>query len=373
MSFAPVLESWPRDRIADLIHRTRSRDVDTALARAERSIKDLAALLSLQARPRFEAMAVEANRLTRRHFGRVVGLYAPLYLSNICTSDCAYCGFSIRSGRRLKRLTLSSEEICRECEALSARGFQHILMVTGEAPQVVTPDYLEEAVTIARKYFPSVSVEVQALSGERYRRLCERGIEGVTLYMETYDRPTYARVHRRGAKLDFRDRLDAIERAGRAGARRINIGALLGLHPWRIEGFRLALHARYLQKECWQSAFSISFPRLRYVPEGFTIPYPVGDADLVHLMLALRLFLPEAGFTLSTRERPEFRDHVITLGVTLLSAGSSTRPGGYTCTGVETLEQFEVEDQRPPDQVAAAIRRAGYDPVWKDFDRAFDG
>jgi len=205
-----------------------------------------------------------------------------------------------------------------------------------------------------------------------YARMCASGLEGVTLYMETYDRTTYAEVHLLGDKADYDYRLDAIERAGRAGARRLSVGALLGLYDWRIDGFWTALHAHHLQKTCWQSAIGVSFPRLLHAPDRYPVAKPVSDKQLVQLMLATRLVLPEAGFNLSTRERPAFRDKLIPLGVTMMSAGSSTRPGGYGLYGEETLEQFPIEDQRSPAQICEVIRTAGYEPVWKDFDRAFD-
>lgn len=373
MRFAEVLEEWPAARIADAINRSNPAAVDAAVAKRERGPTDLAALLSPAARPRLEHLAAAANRLTRRRFGRTIGLYAPLYLSNVCVNSCAYCWFSATGGHETKRITLAAPEIRAECRALAARGFRHVLLVAGEHPRVVDLPYLEEAVTIAREFFSSVSVEVQTLLGPEYRRLSERGLEGVTLYMETYDRETYDQLHPRGGKAGFLRRLDAVEDAGRAGVRAIAIGALLGLAPWRIEAFRLALHAWYLEKACWQCEVSISLPRLRHAPEGFSIPAPVDDVDLVQMLLALRLVLPEAGFNLSTREPAELRDHLIPLGITRMSAGSSTRPGGYATTGQETLSQFDVEDRRFPQEVAAAIRRAGYDPVWKDADRTLTG
>ena len=189
--------------------------------------------------------------------------------------------------------------------------------------------------------------------------------------METYDPETYKRMHLVGAKKDYDFRLDASERAGLAGVRRLGIGVLLGLFHWRVDAFWLALHARRLQKQCWQSAVSVSFPRLRHTPRRFSVPAMVSDRELVQLMLALRLFLPEVGFNLSTREAPEFRDRLIPLGITMMSAGSSTRPGGYSTYGEETLEQFEIEDDRSPEAVVDVIRKSGYDPVWKDFDQAF--
>jgi 2-iminoacetate synthase len=370
MNFLKVLESWPRERILGLIAAAGPEDVSRALAREQHSVEDLAALLSPQAAPYLEEMARLAHRLTRRQFGRTIGLYVPIYLSNICTADCTYCFYAVQSGGQGTRRTLTLDEIRGECETLARHSFQTVLLLTGDAPQAAPVDYLAQAVAVAREYFASVSVEVYALSEKGYQRLVDQGLEGVTLYMETYDRDTYARVHRRGKKQDFVHRLDAIERAGRAGARRLSIGALLGLFDWRLEGFWTALHARYLQKECWQSAVSVSFPRLRNAPPRHAVLHPMSDRELVQLMLALRLFLPEVGFNLSTRERADLRDRLIPLGVTMMSAGSSTRPGGYAL-GEETLAQFEIEDRRSPEEVAAVIRRAGYDPVWKDFDRAF--
>ncbi len=373
MGFLEHLAAWPDARIAELIGGCGPHDVEAAIAKPVRGTRELAALLSPAARPHLETLAAEANRLTRRHFGRTVGLYAPLYLSNVCAGSCAYCWFSTTARGHMRRVTLGEKEIRAECEALAARGLRQVLLVSGEAPAVVDLPYLERAVTIARASFPAVSVEVQALGEPEYRSLCGCGIEGVTLYMETYERETYRRVHVRGGKANFERRLMAVELAGRAGVRTLTIGALLGLAPWRAEAFRLALHARYLQRACWQSAVAVAFPRLRHVPGGFSIPAPVEDADLVQMLLALRLVLPDAGFAVSTRERAEFRDCLIPLGVTRMSAGSSTRPGGYAAGGEETLSQFDIADRRPAAEVAAAIARLGYDPVWKDFDRAFVG
>jgi len=371
MVLADELAAWPCERVADLMAEALPRHVEAALHRDEHTWPDLAALLSPCAKAFLEPMAREAQRITRRQFGRVINLYAPIYLSNACAADCLYCGFAAQSGMRQRRVTLDAQTIRAECRALSEHGFQSVLLLTGEAPYVTPLSFLEEAVGIAREYFASVSIEMFAMDHDAYRTLCETGLDGVTLYMETYHRPTYEQVHRAGVKRDYEYRLDALERAGLAGARRLNLGALLGLFDGRIEAFWMALHARHLQKTCWQSAVAVSFPRLRTAPPRFDIPAPVGDTDLVQLLLALRLFLPECGFTLSTRESASFRDALFPLGVTMMSAGSSTRPGGYASCGDETLEQFEVRDSRTPEEVVAAIRAAGYDPVWKDFDSAF--
>ncbi len=371
MGFRSELYLWPADKVRDLVMRRTPADVERALAANRRSVADLAALLSPAAEPALEDMARQAQRLTRRYFGRTMGLYVPLYISNVCLADCLYCGYAVRSSDKSKRRSLSADEIRSECEALASQGFQNVLILSGEARRAVPVERIAEAVGIARTFFPSVSIETYALSTEDYRRLADAGIEGVTLYMETYDAATYSRVHLSGEKADFESRLDAIERAGEAGVRRLSIGALLGLYDWRREGFWMGLHARYLQKACWRSSLCVSFPRLRRAPARFTIENAVADRELVQLILAMRLFLPDAGFNLSTREEAGLRDRLMPLGVTMMSAGSSTRPGGYSEADAQTLEQFEVDDARSPAEVAEAIRRAGYDPVWKDFDKAF--
>jgi 2-iminoacetate synthase len=370
--FTQILDAWPEARLREAIDRAGAGEVRRALRREFLQPEDLAALLSPAAAPFLEDLAQAAHRLTRQHFGRTIGLYAPIYLSNLCYSDCTYCGFALHSGSQGEKRTLTSAEIRAECAVLAGHGFQSVLLLTGEAPQAAPVSYLARAVAIAREYFVSVAVEVYALDQEDYRLLVNRGLEGVTLYMETYHRETYAQVHRRGRKSDYDYRLEAIARAGRAGARRLSLGALLGLYHWWADGFWLGLHARHLQKECWQSAISISFPRLRHAPERFRVRHLPSDRELVQLMLALRIFLPEVGCNLSTRESARLRDSLIPLGVTMMSAGSSTRPGGYAHLDNDAaLEQFEIEDGRSPGEVAEAIRRAGYDPVWKDFDRAF--
>ena len=371
MSFLKELEAWPPERVRELIGRATPHDVSRALNREVCFPEDLAALLSPHAVPRLEDMAHLAQRLTRRHFGRTISLFVPLYISNVCRSDCTYCGYSRGSGNRGARRTLTAAEIRTECETLARHGFQNLLLLTGEAPKVSSVEYIAAAVAIAREYFASVSVEVYALDEAGYRDLVAVGLEGVTLFMETYHRETYSQVHLGGQKKDFNYRLGAMERAGRAGVRRLGLGALLGLYDWREDGFWTALRARYLQKDCWQSAISISFPRLRDVPARHSIHHALTDREFVQLMLAMRIFLPEVGFTLSTREQAKLRDKLIPLSVTMMSAGSSTRPGGYSTCGEETLEQFEIEDRRSPAEVAEVIRQAGYDPVWKDFDRAF--
>ena len=373
MSFLEELGAWPRERVAALYENVTEADVLAAIGREERTLRDLAALLSPAARPHLETMAREAQKLTRHHFGRTISLYAPIYISNLCAADCLYCGFAVCSGVLDERVTLTNDQIEAECIALKNMVYDSVLLLTGEAPKAVPPSKIAAAVALANRHFSSVSVEVYSLDAPDYAMLCENGLEGVTIYQETYDRDLYREVHPRGLKRDYDYRVDTLERAGKAGVRKLTLGALLGLFDWRLDLVWTALHARHLQKHCWRSAVAVSFPRLRHTPTRFRVDYPMSDAELVQAILAMRLFLPEAGFNLSTRESAAFRDRVMPLGVTSMSAGSSTRPGGYATNGEDVLEQFEVEDTRSPEQVVAMIRRAGYDPVWKDFDRAFHG
>jgi 2-iminoacetate synthase len=371
MSFRDQIQFWPEPRIREIYAAVTPDHVRRALSRERRDLSDLIALLSPQAVPFLESMAREAQALTRKHFGRTISLYAPIYLSNVCAANCVYCGFSATSAATQKRITLTTAEIEKECEALAAMGYKSVLLLTGDAPAVVPPQYIAEACAIARRWFPAVAVEVYSMDEEEYALLSQHGLDGITLYMETYHQETYEKMHLHGRKRDYLYRLDAIERAEAAGARRISIGALLGLYDWRIEAVWLALHARYLEKHCWKAALSVSFPRLRHAPQGFQIPSPMSDAELAQMMIATRLFLPEAGFNLSTREPAPLRNRLIHLGVTSMSAGSSTKPGGYSVPECDSLAQFEIDDTRTPAEVVTMIRNAGYDPVWKDFDDAF--
>lgn len=376
-SFSNILNKWNSEHIQEIYQRTDEDKVLHALDKDTLSIEDLIALLSPKAQPFLEKMAQKANRLTRWHFGRTISLYAPIYLSNLCASDCVYCYFASHSGIREKRVTLTEEQLRSECIALNEKGIQTILLLTGDAPKIVPVDYISQAVRIAKEYFKSVSIEVYSMDEEHYAQLAKDGTEGVTLYMETYDKDTYDKVHLSGKKKDYLYRLDALERAGRAGIRRLTCGVLLGLSDWRLDIVWLALHAKYLEKMCWQSVVSLSFPRLKHTPSRFKVPHIVSLQELVQIITAMRLFMPYSPFNLSTRESAEVRNHLIPLGITSMSAGSSTRPGGYkvyqgtTPTQRPVLEQFEIDDQRTVEEVVSAIKDKGYDPVWIDFDPGF--
>lgn len=370
MSFASSLAAEPLDRHLSRAEEASAADVDRALGAARPSFSDFLALLSPRAAPRLEVLARRAQELTRERFGRVIQLYAPLYVSNECTNACVYCGF--RRANPIRRLTLTREQVADEARALWNRGFRSLLLVSGEAPSAVPIELWEDLARGLRPLFPSLAVEIYPLDAAGYRRLADAGIDGLTVYQETYDRILYERVHPSGRKADFDWRLGAAERGAAAGMRRVGIGALLGLGPWRREAVALGLHALWLQREQWRTQVCVSFPRLRRALGGIEPPAPVSDAELLQLACSLRLLLPDAGLVLSTRESAAFRDGMSRICITHMSAGSRTEPGGYTRPD-QADGQFSVEDSRPAAEVAARLAQSGLDPVWKDWDAAFAG
>ena len=367
MSFYDVIRTYRWEEIAGEIGGRSRSDVERALAARSPGLDDLLSLVSPAAGPFLEAMAQRAHRLTVQRFGRVMGMFAPLYLSNVCTNQCVYCGFN--AANVVARVTLTPEEAEREGASIRGLGFRSVLLLSGEAPHVVTEEYFKRVLEKLRHQFSSIGIEMFPMTVERYRELIGQGVDSLTVFQETYDEASYGEFHRGGRKSDYRWRLETPERGGAAGFRRIGIGPLLGLNDWRVEGFFVGLHANYLLRNCWKSQVAISFPRLRWSAGGFAPPAPVGDRDLVQLICALRLVLPDAGFTLSTRESPVLRDHLIPLGITTMSAGSHTEPGGYAGAS-RGVAQFTVADERSPGTVAEVLRRRGYEPVWKEWDAA---
>lgn len=353
---------------AALLSAATSADVERALDHPVLDARDVAALLSLAARPHLEAMAQRSARLTRQRFGRVMQLYAPLYVSNECVNRCAYCGFSQELA--IERRTLDLDAVAAEAELLAAEGFRHVVLVAGEAPRTVDVDYLERVTARLAPRFDSIAIETGTFDDEGYARLVRAGVDGLVLYQEAYAPDVYRRLHLAGPKSHGGRRLEALERAGRAGFRSLGIGALLGLAPWREEAYALALHGRELGHRHWRSRVAVSFPRIRPSHGGFQAASPVTDADLVQMVCAMRLALPDADLVLSTREPADLRDRLVPLGITRMSAGSRTSPGGY---GDESGAgaQFEIEDTRSAAEVARMLAAQGFDPVWKDFDRAF--
>jgi len=342
------------------------------------SIEAFAALLSPNAAPLLEPMAQAAQRLTRRHFGRTVRMFVPLYFTNECVNNCKYCGFS--RSNQFKRTTITADEVDRQSEVLAAHGFRSLLLVAGEHPRYAGPAFVEECIRRGLKHMPSVGLEIAPATVETYAGFVAAGADSLTAFQETYHEPTYREMHTSGPKRVYDFRVDTHQRAALAGFRRVGLGVLFGLHDWRYDVVCMAAHARWMLKHCWRTALTISFPRMRPAVGGFS-PDPKNvptDREFVQLICALRLFLPTVGFTVSTREAPKLRDHLVQIAVTQISAGASTEPGGYSDCSKESWhrddqngEQFHVADERSPEEVAAALRALDLEPVWKDFDTAF--
>jgi 2-iminoacetate synthase len=368
---------------------TFSQQLDQSLAQPSPLLRRFAALLEPKGDRGLAALAQESSRLTRRNFGRAMRLFAPIYLSNECINNCSYCGFS--RDNAILRVTLSVDQVVSEARHLAALGFRNLLLVAGEHPRFVSEGYLEECIAAIRDFIPSTGIEVGPMESPEYARMVRAGCESLVVYQETYDREVYAEMHTAGPKRDFSWRLDCPERACRAGFRRVGIGALFGLSEWRREAIALAAHLEHLYKHHWKSVFTVALPRLRPAAGGFQPRHPFSDRELLQAMCAFRLCFPEVGIVLSTREPAALRDALATAGVTTMSAGSHTEPGGYTSQGVDDLHltvkgrrvevtqrsscdraegQFNIADQRTPQEVATKLTELGLEPVWKDWDAA---
>jgi 2-iminoacetate synthase len=374
-----------------------ANDVRESLAKTKLSLSDFANLISPAAGELLETLSARSQKITQQRFGKVIRLFAPLYVSNECINNCSYCGFS--RDNAILRVTLSIEEVLREARELKQQGFRNILLVAGEHPKFVSNHYLRDCVAALHAEIPSVSLEVGPMETDEYQPTVAAGADGLVVYQETYDRAIYDKMHTAGPKKNFDWRLETPERAYAAGFRRLGIGALFGLADWRYEAVCVAAHADFLLRHCWKAQVTISLPRLRPCAGEFQPLTHLADRELVQLVCAFRLMFPDAGLVLSTREPARLRDGLIPLGITLISAGSHTEPGGYTGAGREKIHhtergrivelvsgasewaatnghatnatgQFEIADDRSPGEVAALIRKLGYEPVWKDWDAA---
>lgn len=366
-----------------------SQHLDASLARPSPLLKRFASLLEPKDDPALAALAKESSRLTRRNFGRAMRLFAPVYLSNECINNCSYCGFS--RDNAILRVTLSVDQVVAEARHLAGLGFRNLLLVAGEHPRFVSEGYLEECIRAIRDFIPSIGIEVGPMEAPEYARMVQAGCESLVVYQETYDRDVYAEMHTAGPKRDFSWRLDCPERACTAGFRRVGIGALFGLSEWKREALALAAHLEHLYKNHWKSVFTVALPRLRPAAGGFQPRHGFSDRELLQAICAFRLCFPEVGIILSTREPAALRDALVTAGITTMSAGSHTGPGGYTGQGVDDLHltvkgrrvevaqhsscdraegQFDIADKRSPAEVAAKLVALGLEPVWKDWDAA---
>ena len=367
--------------------------LDNLALRKSELVQRFGHLIAPKSDRELEAMVQASRSLTLRNFGRTMRLFAPLYLSNECINNCRYCGFS--RDNPILRVTLGINEVIAEAQHLARQGFRQILLVTGEHPKFVSRGYLAECVRALAPDFSSISIEVGPMETEDYVPIVEAGAEGLVVYQETYNRGVYAEMHTAGPKRDFNFRLDCAERGYAAGFRRLGIGALIGLSRWQDEATALAAHLEHLFKYCWQAQITVSLPRLRPAAGGFRPLFSMTDRELAQLVCALRITFPQLGIVLSTRERAALRDALASIGVTMMSAGSHTEPGGYTQQGREHLHrtvrgrivapeyqggedelatgQFEISDERSPAEIAAVLRSRGLEPVWKDWDQALSG
>ncbi|MDE7160768.1 MAG: 2-iminoacetate synthase ThiH [Muribaculaceae bacterium] len=368
--FSEVLKQYDWRQTTERIMAKTAADVERALTRRRLDDEDFMALVSPAASPYLEPMAALSQRLTRERFGKTISMYIPMYITNSCTNSCVYCGFNRHNA--FDRVVLTPEQIAEECRAIKALApFDNLLIVTGENPRVAGPDYLEEALQVCRPYFNSLTMEVMPLRTEDYERLSRAGLNGVVCFQETYNRDRYKLYHPAGMKSNFEWRLDGFDRMGTAGLHKIGMGVLIGLEDWRTDVTMMARHLQYLRRKYWRTRFSVNFPRLRPAAGGFQPNVVISDRELVQLTFAFRIFDHDVDISWSTREDAAFRDNMIPLGVTSMSAGSKTDPGGYA-TYPQSLEQFAVSDERTPAEVALSIRKAGYEPVWKDWDKVFD-
>lgn len=365
MSFYYEIQKYNWEQVSRKIYSKTETDVKRVLAKNQLDLNDFQALLSPAAKPYLELMVKKSMQITQKRFGKTVQMYIPLYLSNLCTNGCVYCGFNHKV--KCDRKILNKDEVLAEANEIQKLGFEHILLVTGEDPKRCGANYIAEMMEILKPMFSLISIEVQPMNVNEYKQLINNGLNAVYIYQETYNENNYRNYHPTGKKSNFQYRLETPDRLGQAGVHKIGLGCLLGLEDWRVDSFYTALHLSYLEKHYWKSKYSISFPRLRPHAGNFEPRYANSQKDLVQLISAYRLLNEQVEISLSTREDAHFRDNMLKLGITSISAGSKTNPGGYTIQGA-SLEQFSVHDDRSPAEIAHMVRNNGYEVIWKDWD-----
>lgn len=364
-SFIDTFGQYNWDVELKSIFSKTTSDVEQALVKSKRSLEDFKALISPAAKPFLEEMAHMSSALTKKRFGNTIQMYAPMYLSNECQNICTYCGFSLTN--KIPRRTLTDEEILKEVTFLKNKGYDHILLVTGEANKTVGVNYINNAIKLIRSQFSNITIEVQPLDQNEYELLIENGLYAVLVYQETYHKEEYKKHHPKGKKSNFKYRLETPDRLGKAGVHKIGLGALFGLEDWRADSFFTALHLKYLQKTYWKTKYSISFPRLRPHSGGLEPKVEMTDADLVQLICAFRLLDEDVELSMSTRESEVFRNNIVNLGATSISAESKTNPGGYSVEP-QSLEQFEISDERSTEEIVLMLKEKGLEVVWKDWE-----
>ncbi len=368
--FSDEIKRYDWDDTTRAINSKTARDVEIALSKEHLNIDDFMALISPAAEPYIENMAQLSHKYTMERFGKTISMYIPLYVSNACSNYCVYCGFN--HNNPMQRTTLTMEQVKAECEAIRRLGpFENLLIVSGEFPSVNGVDYIEKVLQTARPYFNNLTIEVMPMKENDYYRLTQSGLNGVVCFQETYNEANYKKYHPKGMKSIYEWRLNGYDRMGAAGVHKIGMGVLIGLEDWRTDVTMLARHLQYLRRNYWRTRYSINFPRMCPSEGGYQPKVVMSDKELAQLTFAFRLFDHDVDISYSTRENPAFRANMMRLGVTSMSAGSKTEPGGYA-TSPDALEQFEVSDDRTPLEVVNEIRALGYEAVWKDWDKIFD-
>ncbi len=362
-TFKDIFDQYNWGQTLSSIFSKTENDVISALTKTKRDLEDFKALISPAAKPYLEQMAQMSNQITKKRFGNTIHMYAPMYLSNECQNICTYCGFSMIN--KIPRRTLTDEEILKEVGFLKSKGYDHILLVTGEANKTVGVDYINNTIRLIQTKFANITIEVQPLDQLDYEMLIGNGLYAVLVYQETYHKGEYKKHHPKGRKSNFDYRLETPDRLGRAGIHKIGLGALFGLEDWRADSFFTALHLLYLQKTYWKTKYSISFPRLRPHSGGLEPKVAMTDSDLVQLICAFRILDEDVELSMSTRESELFREHIVNLGITSISAASKTNPGGYV-VDPQSLEQFEISDERSTEEIVKMLKNKDLDVVWKD-------
>ncbi|MBU4133735.1 2-iminoacetate synthase ThiH [bacterium] len=365
MGFKEIIDHWKDFDFDSFFKNVTGNDIRKALFVRTPGVFDLLSLLSPASSEHLEEIAQCAHRLTVRYFGKVITLYTPMYISNYCVNRCAYCSFS--ADNKFKRKKLTPDEVKKEAEYISKTGIRHILVLTGESRKDSPVSYILDCVKILKSFFSSISVEIYPLTGEEYRRFINAGVDGLTVYQEVYDEKIYGELHPAGPKGDYLFRLNTPERAAREGLRAVNIGALLGLSDFRKEVFFMLLHAKYLQDKYPSTEFSVSIPRMRSHLGGYSAEYPVSDDFLAQIIASSRIFLKRVGIVLSTREGEKIRDNFVPIGITKMSAGSTTAVGGHTAGGLKQQKQFEICDLRSVGEIKEMLKKKGYQAVFKDW------
>lgn len=369
IEFYDTIKDLVWDDVTKSIYAKTDKDVQKALSKESLNLEDFKALISPAAEPYLETMAHMSREITQRRFGKVMSLYIPMYLSNACSNHCIYCGFNHNND--IARKTLNDEEILEEVKVIKSLGYDNVLLLTGEFPRVAGVDYIKHAIDICRPHFSAINLEVFPMKTEEYEKLVQAGANTLYVYQETFNEARYKHYHPKGMKSNYKWRLGTPERVAKAGIHKIGMGALIGLEEWRTEMVYLAMHLAFMEKNYWQQKYCVSFPRMRPAAGGYQPNFLMSEKQFAQTLWAFRIFDNDVEIAMSTRETQNMRNHFVTLGVTSISAGSRTDPGGYAHPN-ENLEQFHINDDRTPKEMEAMIRAQGYDVIYKDWDRCLN-